>query len=412
MQKRKNYSRNFIGAILSVAVMTTAVRTQADEDGEEVFEYTVGEVSYLTGEGVSVGGFLFPELFVIGTGGVFEPGAEASDFANGEHDPANDVGIQGIELDVGINIDDIITGAVVGFGHQGEDEVWEAELEEAFLHYHLTENIAIGGGQFLNRFGFQADQHQHGWSFVNQNLNNARALNEGELITQGFEIIVKTPGNSGELTIGGGGVRSHAEEEEAGPPPPPTFIEAHEGEFTNEVYTADYRFRLPFDDSVTVSTSFGGGENGFGRDTLVYGFGVRKVWNGHDHGNGGPEFCVGALQAQTEFLGRNVDGFNDGGAPVDFDDQGVSTSILYGLCESATLSLRHDWISAVNNTEFVDSHRISPALTVAFGKNDRIQTRLQYDYIQNDEIESEHAVWFQVQIQWGGDGGSHAGHDH
>ena len=49
-----------------------------------------------------------------------------------------------------------------------------------------------------------------------------------------------------------------------------------------------------------------------------------------------------------------------------------------------------------------------------FGPGDRIRARLQYDYTHSDTdaIGSEHAAWFQIQIQWGGQGGSHAGHNH
>lgn len=400
--------------LLTVSLLTVLPLYSQDSASapveDEIFVYNVGEVNFLTGEGVNLGGFLFPSLYVNATAGGFDSGFGAGDFANTEHDPQNDVGVQGIELHLDLNFNEVVTGMVSGFGHQGEDEVWEAELHEAYLHWHVTDVIAMGGGQFLNTFGFQADRHLHDWFFVNQNLANSRLLNEGELVTQGGEILVKTP-SSGLLTLGFGGVRTHAHEEDPGPHPPEE-IHADEAGFNDWVLTTDYRFRLPVDDSITVSASLAVGENGFGRDSTVYGFGFRKIWNGHDHGHGGPDFCSGAIMLQTEFIGRAVDAFNEGGDAVDFRDRGVSTALHYGLSDRTTVSLRHDWVSAVENTELRDLNRFSAAMTAFVDPEQRIRARIQYDHLQDAELESENVVWFQLQLQWGGTGGSHAGHGH
>jgi hypothetical protein len=384
--------------------------TESAAMGEETFEYHVGKVNYLTGEGVNIGGFLFPSIYATVGGAMLEPGASAEEFATSEHDPLNERGIQAIEAHLGINFNDVVTGAVTGFGHQGEAEIWEAELEEAYLHWHVTDFLAIGGGQFLNRFGFQSDLHLHDWLFVNQNLGNSRMLNEGELITQGGEILLETP-HSGLFTLGFGGVRSHAHEEDPGPFPP-DFVHADEAEFTDMVLTSDYRFRLPIDDSITASASLAFGDNGFIRDTWVYGLGLRKVWNGHDHGYGGPDFCSGAFMLQTEYIGRSVDGFNEGGDAVEFEDDGFTTSLHYGLTDNTTLSLRHDWISEVEIAELTERNRVSAALTTFVDPAQRVKARLQYDHVQDDGLESEHVAWLQIQFQWGGTGGSHAGHGH
>lgn len=422
----------------SVLLFACSSLVFADEE-EEVFEYNTGGINSIMGEGADIGGFLFPELYFFGTGGLFEPGSGAADFASSEHDPLNDLGIQAIEVDIGINWNDVVTGLIAGVGFQAEEHVWEAELEEAFLHFQITDNVAVGGGQFLNRFGFQSDQHLHGWYFVNQNLVNSRILNEGHLTTQGGEILLKTPSNGGLLTLGGGGVRRHGHshshehgeeehhEEEHGEHDEDDHddhddhdheehghehIEADEAGFNDWVFSADYRFRLPFDDSITATTSFAAGENGFGRNTYAYGFGFQKVWNGQDHGNGGPDFCTDAVMLRSEFIGRDVEAYLEDGDAVSFDDYGISTSLHWGVSEQVTLSLRHDWVSAVEMADLADRHRISPALTTYFGPGDRIRARIQYDYTQSDAIGGEHAAWLQFQVQWGGTGGSHAGHGH
>ena len=399
----------FLFVLFSTGGITT-VPLLAQETDEETFIYNA-EANYFTGEGVNLGNFIFPSLFVQGTGGLFEPGASAEDFATSEHDPLNDWGVQGIEPHLEINLNDVVAGIVAGYGHMGEDGVWEIALEEYYLHWHLTDWLAIGGGQFFSRVGFTQDLHLHDWYFINQNLPNSRLLNEGELLIQGGEFLVRLPENA-LLTFAFGGVQTHAEEEEEDEPTDPDFIEAHGGDFQNTVISADYRFRLPFDDSIVGSASVVGGKNAFGLETMVYSFGFRKVWNGHDHGQGGPDFCSGALMLQSEFFTREVDAFTLGGEPTTFDDQGIATSIHYGINDRVTASLRHDWVSDVANTEFTERNRISAALTAFVDPLQRVRARLQYDHVEDDAVGSEHAAWIQIQLQWGGTGGSHAGHAH
>ena len=86
------------------------------------------EFKLLTGEGAEIGGFLYPEIYLNATGGVFGSGIDAADLATAEHDPQNDFGIQGVEVHLDIDFDGLVTGAVYGSGFKGADE-WEAALE-------------------------------------------------------------------------------------------------------------------------------------------------------------------------------------------------------------------------------------------------------------------------------------------
>lgn len=391
---------------------------QPPPSDDAVYEYQVGQKNWLTGEGVNLGNVLTPEIFFTGAWGMFEPGAGPGDFAASEHDPLVNGTLQSVEMHLLLNVDDLVTGGVYGFAHEAEGYELEAELEEAFLHYHLTEHLAIGGGQFLNALGFQNTRHLHGWDFVNQNLINHRMLNEGHLITQGGEVLVGLP-RQGLLTLGGGGVLAHEHEhapvheehahgqEDEGEH---HHLEADEAGFNDWVVSADARYRLAVDPSLTLSASFAAGENGFGRHTFLYGWGLQKVWNGHDHGSGGPDFCTGAVALRTEFLAREVEALREAGEAdeeVDFGDFGFSTALHYGWTDQVTLSMRHDWVSAVEEAELADTHRISPAVTVFLDPGQRLQARLQYDFVRSDALESEHAGWFQLQWAWGGQGGSH-----
>lgn len=375
--------------------------------GSDEFVYHVGDPNPLTGEGVSLGGFVFPNLYFFGTGGVFEPGSNAEDFANSEHDPQNEIGVQAIELDIDFLFSDTLTGRVTGNGFQVANHVWEAELEEAFLDVAVTDWLTLRGGQFLNTIGFQSHRHIHDWDFVNQNLTNSRFINEGHLISQGGQFVIDTPG-VGVLNAAIGGVRRHSHEEEHEEEYP---VEAHGAEFDDFVFSVDHRFSLPHDDSITLASFLAGGGNGIYGDTYVFGVGARKVWNGHNHGRG-PEFCTGALMLQSEFMKRSVDGLNEDGERFDFEDFGFSTTLLYGLTDAVTLSLRHDFVSEVENSELHPTHRVSPAVSIFVDPQQRVRARFQYDYIDNRELGGEHVGWFQVQVTWGGEGGSHAGHNH
>lgn len=408
------------------------------ESDAEVYEYHVGEVDYLSGEGVDLGGFVFPSLYFNAVGGVTGSGAGAGDFSSSPHDPKNEAGIQAIHLHLDLEFSEAVTGMLNGFGFQGEDHVWEAELEEAFLRWELADHLSIRGGQFINAFGFQSDLHLHDWFFVNQNLTNSRMLNEGEWISQGGEVRLGTR-RTGLLSLALGGVRSHSHdhahrhgggehgEHEEEPHQDEHDhdhdgdhhgahwrdpLEAAEADFQSWVVSGDYRFRLPFDDRVTGSVSLALGENGFDRNTRVYGFGLRKVWNGHDHGFGGPDFCSGALMLQSEFIGREVEARAADGTGREFDDYGFSHSMHYGVSDQVTASLRHDWVSAVEMARLDDRHRLSAALTAFVDPEQRVRARVQYDYLRDKTIGGEHVAWFQIQLQWGGIGGSHAGHGH
>lgn len=56
--------------------------------------------------------------------------------------------------------------------------------------------------------------------------------------------------------------------------------------------------------------------------------------------------------------------------------------------------------------ELNDRHRLLAAFTALVDPQQRVRGRLQYDYTIDDTVGSEHAAWFEIQIQWGGTGGS------
>ncbi len=163
---------------------------------------------------------------------------------------------------------------------------------------------------------------------------------------------------------------------------------------------------------MTFSASLAFGRNDFGRHTSAYGAGFQKVWNGHDHGNG-PDFCTGATMLRSEIIGRTVEVFDEeDGERFDAKDFGISNALYYGLTDATTVSIRHDWVSDMEAFELEARHRFSTALSTYLDPAQRIRARIQYDYNDGDSLESEHAAFFQLQYQWGGQGGGHHNHDH
>ena len=73
-----------------------------------------------------------------------------------------------------------------------------------------------------------------------------------------------------------------------------------------------------------------------------------------------------------------------------------------------TLSVRQEYISQLKELELEDKHRTSFALTRNITNN--ILGRIQYDYIRNDSIQNEHALWLQFQIGIVGSHDSHSNH--
>lgn len=361
----------------------------------------------LSGENANLGGILFPRFYAIGTFGALESGAEATDFASNEHDPQKDAAFQNVEASVLLNINDKLVGRITAFGQEGAEE-WSAEVEEYFLRYNFTPAVTLGGGQFLNFFGFQSHRHLHGWDYVNNNLANSRLINEGELITQGGHLILKHPDEFAMLTIGAGGVRTHAHEhEEEEGHDDDHHLEADSANFNSWVATADLKWAIVEDGSAMGTASFGMGENGFGEMTYLYGFGIQKVWGGRDSGHGYQELAPGAFMIRSEFIGRSFDAVeiheDDGEIERhEFDEQGVSTNLFYGLSDTTKLSFRHDFVSGIEALATPDYHRLSPALTTRIGASKRFQTRIQYDYNDSDGHGEEHVGWLQLQYQWGG----------
>jgi len=437
--------------ILSILSIAISVSLPAKAE-EKVFEFNVSDngdsSQFLT---------LNPEVFLNITGSVLDSDTPVSGLATSEHDPQKDYQLHPIELHIDAELGESFSGLFYGVALQNDEDEWETGIEELAISYDLSDSLTISGGQFLNQFGFQNQNHIHMWDFVNQNLQNSRLLSEGELITRGIEFDYK-PKKRLSFNFATGKARLHEHdhghhdhddhegehhddhegedhddhegedhddhEGEDHDDHEGEDHDDHEGEdhddhdehhieadginISDWIASADVRYYLDDDQTLMVSGSLAVGENEFGTKTWAYGAGIQKLWGGHDHGNG-LEFCEGATKLKAEAIGRSAEVKHEDGDSDDVSDWGFVAAIYYGLDEMTTISARQEYISDLAELELEERHRTSFALSRNL--SDNILGRIQYDYNRADSIQDEHALWIQVQIGIGGSG-SHAGHNH
>ena len=438
--------------ILSISIV--GIFATSSLAAEEVFEFNVGA------DGKSSQSVTFlPEVYLNLTGSLLDSDTPVSDFATSEHDPQQDYQINPVELHIDSEIGENISGLFYGVALQDEDDNWETAIEEIKLTYAINDTLSIGGGQFLNRFGFQNKKHLHMWDFVNQNLQNSRILSEGELITRGVEFDYK-PNSRWSFNVAAGKARLHDHDhghhgdhddhgEEHHDDHEGEDHDDHEGEdhddhegedhddhegedhddheedhhgehedhhmdadginISDWIASSDVRYYLDDDQTLMISGALAVGENEFGTKTWAYGAGIQKLWGGHDHGNG-LEFCQGATKLKAEAIGRSAEVKHEDGDSDDVSDWGFSAAIYYGLDEMTTISARQEYVSALEELELEDRHRTTFALSRNI--SDNILARVQYDYNRSDSLEDNHSLWLQFQIAIGGSGGSHAHHNH
>lgn len=385
------------------------------------------EVDLFTGEGVALGGVLFPHLHIAGVAGA-STANEISSLSGGHHDPQSDVTLQALEPGLSLR-----AGMLEGFATYSvstdADGVLDGELEEAFLKLiDLPGGFEIRGGRFLNRFGFQNAQHSHAWDQVNNTLLNGRILQEGEIITDGGELTWNLPTTStfrSALSFSYGQAPAHSEEhEEEGEEPE---FEGEGARFIDDFYTASYTAAITPDDFHThrFVLSAAWGDNEFARRTQLYGLGYEYGWR-----ENGLELGGRSLRWRTEVAYRRfgaVSGEHGHGDEEEeehhdeeeegehhdeeeeeeesrmatLDDFGIYSTVLYGFNEHIEAGVRVGYVPSVSEAGLEERWRISPSLTISANQQRTLFTRLQYDY-DNFGSGDEHSVFLQVGFNWGG----------
>ena len=395
------------------------------EDGELEDPPTHGLRAVMAGFGadrqsddLSIGGILFPHLHVFSAYGYST--AERGALAVNDHDPQREATLQGLEPGLSLRAGKL-QGFVNATGITDTDGEFSFTLEEGFLKLvDLPFGLQIRGGQYLNRFGFHNSVHNHGWMYVDQNLVNGRFLNEGELITQGGEISWNVPLSAMQasvLSASVGRVRTHGhghDEEEHGEE---AEFEAEGANFSDTIVTAAWVNQYDIDDMnrITGIVSGAWGDNEFGRTSQVYGLGLEYLWRENGYGPGGNSLRwrnelmyrhFGAVSGHLEEEEEEHHGEDehDEEAPhrASFDEFGLYSSLIYGIDDRVEAGLRAGWVSGISEAGLDDRVRLSPMLTWYANPSRTVQARLQYNWDHSDEFGSEHSIWFQLGLNFGG----------
>ena len=378
------------------------------------------------GDDMSIGGILYPHLHVISAFGYST--ADRGELAVNDHDPQREATLQGLEPGLSLR-----AGKLQGFanatGITDSEGEFSFTLEEGFVKLvDLPFGLQLRGGQYLNRFGFQNSVHNHGWMYVDQNLVNGRFLNEGELITQGGEVSWNVPIaalQASVISASVGRVRTHGHghgEEEHGEE---AEFEAEGANFDDTVVTAAWVNQYDINDMnrITGIVSGAWGDNEFGRTSQVYGIGLEYLWreNGYDPGGN-------SLRVRTELMYRDFGAIaghheeeehghhdehedehedehgheEEEGRRGSLDEFGLYSSVVYGIDDRVEAGLRAGWVSGISEAGLDDRFRLSPTLTWYANADRTLQARLQYNWDHSDDFGSEHSIWFQLGLNFGG----------
>ena len=278
------------------------------------------DVNLLTGEGVSIGGILFPHLSINGAYGV-STADEISSLSNGHHDPQTDFTLQALEPSVSLR-----AGWLEGFATYSattdEDGELDGAWEEVFFKLvDLPGGFEIRGGRFFNRFGFQNTLHNHAWDNVNQTLVNGRLLQEGEIITDGGELTWNLPRTStfrSAFSFSYGEAPEHVEDHGHGDEEEEPEFEGEGSRFVDDFYTASYHASFAYNDfhNHRLVLSAAWGDNEFDRTTQLYGAGYEYQWRENGLEPGGRSF-----RWRTEVAYRTFDAVSGGHGHEEEEDE-------------------------------------------------------------------------------------------
>jgi hypothetical protein len=367
------------------------------------------KMNLCTGEGVSLGNVIFPELNYQATGG--SSSTDPASLAVGHHDPdRHGITQQAIEFSLGMKL----SHNVMLFGNYSvkidQDDHWFDEFEEYYATISdLPGGIRIRGGRFYPRFGLHNEEHHHAIFFVDENLANGRLVGEDHFTLYGGEIakplLRSLPARSSDrLTLAFGAIpvdRPEAGEDEF---PEPLF-DGEGAHFQDWAVAADYA--LTFD--VTASSRWKAGASGVlghnqaDRSTQLYALYGEYIWQpggvheGEHCGKGDAEF----LRWRGETIIRRA-GLSSDSMRKSITEIGLNTSLSYGLPDGKWMThLRAEYLSGTAETGTSERWRISPAVTWIPSAEIPARIGLQYNYDHSPAFGDEHSIWAQISITWG-----------
>ncbi|HSJ01029.1 MAG TPA: hypothetical protein VK956_01195, partial [Verrucomicrobium sp.] len=253
------------------------------------------EVNWLTGEGVNLGGFLFPHVhFHSVYGGTTADNVEH--LGAGHHDPQRDGWtIQGFEFGTSLRAGEYVEGfGTYHLYYDRETEEWDGEFEEWFGKIkNLPGGLELRGGRYLSRFGLANSVHLHGWDYVDTQLVNGRFLGDDGLYTIGGELswTLPTPWTSF-LSVSVGVAPEHDHDHEGHEHAEEALFEAEGALFTDTFVVANWTNQWNYNDfhQFRYGVSGAWGDNEFERTSQIYGVHFEYLWRQNGLESGGSYF--------------------------------------------------------------------------------------------------------------------------
>ena len=334
----------------------------------------------------------------------------------GDHDPKQ----RGFSLrNSEIALDGAVDPYFKAFGNivwkldnNGESEV---ELEEAYgLSTSLPWNLQVKTGQFFTEFGRQNSQHPHAWDFVDQPLVMGRMFGPEGLRQVGARVswLAPTPFYTEVMLAvlngrGGAAFSFRNTEDTFGR----TAVDRDVEGVDDLLYVPRVVSSFDLTDTQTivagVSGAFGPNDTGNGTYTQVYGADLYWKWRPERAEQGFP-----FVAWQTEGMYRRYEAGADPTVALPDEtlkDGGFYSQLLWGFHLRWVAGLRGEYVSgngsafdAIDPLARDDRARLSPNLT--FYPTEFSKIRLQYNYDHDEELDSEHSVWLQVEFLLGAHG--------
>ncbi|MDA0812954.1 MAG: hypothetical protein O3C21_11285 [Verrucomicrobia bacterium] len=380
-----------------------------------------------TGEGVSLGGILFPHVHLNSAFGTSTSDDIVDQVAIGHHDPNREgFTMQNLELGTSLRLGEYLEGFATYAAVVDLDDEWSGGWEEAFLKVKsLPGGFELRGGRYFNRFGFYNAVHPHGYFFVDKDLLEGRILGEDSLATEGGEITwrLPTPFTSAlSYSFGTAVVEGHGDEHEKEEEPP---FEAEGAAFSNDLHNLHWLAKWDYNDFHQFSghLSAAWGDNAFARDTSAYTVGVEYLWreNGYEPGGRHLRWRTAAMMRDINAISGHLPGEEEEeeelheeedehheedeheeeeARSASLSEWGLSSSLHYGWNDSLETGLGVAWVEGIAPAGLDERLRLSPVMTFRPTRNTNL--KLQYNFDRLSGNQDEHSVWLGFGFNWGG----------
>lgn len=405
--------RKLIMSVLTACPVSFMVAGTIDQKDGERHESSpqplTSEVNWLTGEGVSLGGVLFPHVHfdAIYGGSTTDP----TTLVVGHHDPDREGWtISNIEVGASLRANEYIEAFGTYAVKIDLDNKWAGEYEEWFLKLkNLPGELELRGGQYYNRIGIQNIFHPHGFDWADQYLVNGRFFGEDGLASIGGEVTWKLPVNWTSLINVSVGVPPTREEEAHTEPEIEPEFEAEGATFDDVFTVVNWTNLYDYNDfhQFRAGLSAAWGDNLWGKTTQIYAAHFEYQWRQNGYESGGSYWRwrteamlrrFGAISGHLPGEEKNEEKTYDG----NLDEFGIYTSLAYGLSNGLEFGLRGEFVEGIAAAGLDQRFRISPGATYYMNKSRTVKLRLQYNYDHSNDFDDEHSIWAQIGFAWGG----------